>query len=97
MSTYKIIDYVRRVKTYVVVFSHGGTEHKLEVSVHLNTDGTIHIEHTKNKISRWIIDYKAELKQPFLKTLVQLLALRLSQRKSRLCTSSQLGQDAEEL
>ena len=61
MSTYKNIDYVRRVKTYVVVFSHGGTEHKLEVPVHLNTDGTIHIEHTKNKISRWIIDYKAEL------------------------------------
>lgn len=61
MSTYKIIDYVRRAKTYVVVFSHGGTEHKIEVPVAENVDGTIHIEHTKNNISRFIIDYKAEL------------------------------------
>ena len=43
---------------YVAVFSHGSTEHQIDVPAVLNTDGTVHIEHTKDAISNAIIDRK---------------------------------------
>ena len=61
MSTYKIIDYVKAGNMYVAVFSYGSTEHRVNVSAVLNTDGTIHIENTKDAISNAIIDFKEDL------------------------------------
>lgn len=58
MSTYRIIDYVKAGNMYVAVYSHGSTEHHIEVPAVLNTDGTVHIEHTKNAISNAIIGHK---------------------------------------
>lgn len=61
MSTYKIIDYVKTGNIYIVVFSHGSKEHQVSVTAVLNTDGTVHIEHTKDAISNAIIDFKEQL------------------------------------
>lgn len=58
MSTYRIIDYVKAGNMYIAVFSHGSTEHKIDVPAVLNTDGTIHVEHTKDAISNAIIRHK---------------------------------------
>ena len=46
---------------YIAVFSHGSTEHQVTVTAVLNTDGTVHIEHTKDAISNAIIDFKEQL------------------------------------
>ncbi len=43
---------------YVAVFSHGSTEHQIDVPAVLNTDGNVHIEHTKDAISNAIIKHK---------------------------------------
>ena len=61
MSTYKIIDYVKTGNIYIAVFSHGSREHQVTVTAVLNTDGTVHIEHTKDAISNAIIDFKEQL------------------------------------
>ncbi len=61
MSTYKIIDYVKTGNIYIAVFSHGSKEHQVSVTAVLNTDGTVHIEHTKDAISNAIIDFKEQL------------------------------------
>ena len=58
MSTYRIIDYVKAGNIYIAVFSHGSTEHQIDVPAVLNTDGTVHIEHTKDAISNEIIKHK---------------------------------------
>jgi len=58
MSTYRIIDYVKAGSMYVAVYSHASTEHHIEVPAVLNTDGTVHIEHTKDAISNAIIKNK---------------------------------------
>ena len=58
MSTYRIIDYVKAGNMYVAVFSHGSTEHQIDVPAVLNTDGNVHIEHTKDAISNAIIKHK---------------------------------------
>ena len=58
MSTYRIIDYVKAGNMYIAVFSHGSTEHQIDVPAVLNADGTVHIEHTKDAISNAIIDRK---------------------------------------
>ena len=58
MSTYKIIDYAKAGNMYVAVYSHGSREHRIDVPAVLNTDGTIHIEHTKDAISNAIIEHK---------------------------------------
>lgn len=63
MSTYRIIDYVKTGNIYVAVFSHGSREHQVTVTAVLNTDGSVHIEHTKNSISRRIIEMKKEIDQ----------------------------------
>lgn len=61
MSTYRIIDYVKTGNMYVAVFSHGSTEHQVNATAVLNTDGTVHIENTKDAISNAIIDFKENL------------------------------------
>lgn len=61
MSTYRIIDYVRRATSYVAVFSYRGAEHQVQVQATLNTDGTVHVEHTKNNISRSIIAAREDI------------------------------------
>ena len=58
MSTYRIIDYAKTGNMYVAVFSHGSAEHQVNVAAVLNTDGTVHIEHTKDAISNEIIRHK---------------------------------------
>ena len=63
MSTYRIIEYIKTGNIYVAVFSHGSREHQVTVTAVLNTDGSVHIEHTKNSISRRIIEMKKEIDQ----------------------------------
>lgn len=58
MSTYRIIDFKNHGNVYTAVFSHGTTEHRVEVTAILNTDGTVHVEFTKDAISNAIIDHK---------------------------------------
>ena len=61
MSTYKIIDYIKTGNIYVAVFSYKSREYQINAPAVINTDNSVHVEHTKNVISRTILDKKAEI------------------------------------